>query len=1037
LNATSSSSDVSNCYGNSNGSITISGASGGSGSFQYSKDGGISWEGTGANYTFTSLVSGTYNVQMRDALNPGCALPLNSSLAISQPAILNAALSSVNVTNCNGNTNASISVSAPTGGSGAYEYSINGGINWDNSGSFAGLSAGTYNVQIRDAANQACVIVLQNTLNITEPEILTAAMTSANVTVCNGNNNGSIQVTSATGGSGTYQYSSNGGTTWTGSGTGNDFTNLSAGIYNVQIRDAANTACIIVLNDSVPLAQPAVLSAAVSSSNISDCKGNSTGSISITAASGGSGAYQYSDDGINWIGSGNSNDFTNLSAGIYNVNIRDAANTTCVVVLNGALPITEPAVLGATLTATNVSVCFGSTNGAINISAPSGGSGGYEYTINGGTSWTANGSFPALTAGNYDVRIRDAAHTACSIILNGGLAISQPGALNATLASTDVTLCNGQSNGNISITAPSGGSGNYEYTKDGGSNWTAINNFSNLSAGTYDVKMRDADNTSCIMALNTSLAVNQPGKLTASIGSSDVTGCTGNTNGTINITNATGGSGNYNYSKDNGSTWQGSGANYSFTALPVGTYNIQIRDGISTSCIIILNNSLTLVNSDSFTPPVISSQPVTQGPVCENSATPQFTVSATGTALTYQWREIVSAQGNGIPIPEGGFYSGTNTPVLTITDPPASFNGKAYDVVITGTCGSDTSSAPLLIVINSSAGGTLTGGEDICEGSDAGLLTLSGQNGNIINWESSSDSSAAVWDPITNATTTYDPGMLSATTYYRVVVKNGNCASHTSSVAIENVQQHPSQAQAGPDQAVCGSDAGLAAIPATTGKGTWHIIKGTGGSVIDTTAANSAFSGDQDSTYVLTWNVTNGVCAASVDTAIVTLKTAVTATISSDVLINLGTSTQLQSTGGSTYQWSPGTGLSDSTAQNPVAQPKSTTTYMLVVTDSAGCYDTLSVTVTIQGVIIPNTFSPNGDQVHDTWKIQNAENYPNANIEIFNRWGQVVCKLEGSSALATGWDGRHNGTELPVGTYFYILKLDNSTSLNGSITILK
>ena len=62
------------------------------------------------------------------------------------------------------------------------------------------------------------MIVLNNALTITEPAIISANVTSSNIT-CNGANNGTITVSSPTGGYGTYEYSINGGAGWQATGT--------------------------------------------------------------------------------------------------------------------------------------------------------------------------------------------------------------------------------------------------------------------------------------------------------------------------------------------------------------------------------------------------------------------------------------------------------------------------------------------------------------------------------------------------------------------------------------------------------------------------------------------------------------------------------------------------------------------------------------------------------------------------------------------------------------------------------------------------
>ena len=117
--------------------------------------------------------------------------------------------------------------------------------------------------------------------------------------------------------------------------------------------------------------------------------------------------------------------------------IRDRAHITCVIVLNPALVITQPAILSATVASTNVT-CNGANDGTIAITNPLGGYGTYAYTINGGASWQTTGTFTNLAPGTYNVRIRDAAHTTCEIVLNPALVITQPAKLAAAVASTNV-----------------------------------------------------------------------------------------------------------------------------------------------------------------------------------------------------------------------------------------------------------------------------------------------------------------------------------------------------------------------------------------------------------------------------------------------------------------------------------------------------------------------------------------------------------------------------------------------------------------------
>jgi gliding motility-associated-like protein len=70
--------------------------------------------------------------------------------------------------------------------------------------------------------------------------------------------------------------------------------------------------------------------------------------------------------------------------------------------------------------------------------------------------------------------------------------------------------------------------------------------------------------------------------------------------------------------------------------------------------------------------------------------------------------------------------------------------------------------------------------------------------------------------------------------------------------------------------------------------------------------------------------------------------------------------------------------------------------------------------------LIPNAFTPNGDGTNDNWYIQCIELYPDNEVEIYNRWGQLVYK---KSNYTGDWDGNYQGSPLPDAAYFYILKI--------------
>lgn len=93
------------------------------------------------------------------------------------------------------------------------------------------------------------------------------------------------------------------------------------------------------------------------------------------------------------------------------------------------------------------------------------------------------------------------------------------------------------------------------------------------------------------------------------------------------------------------------------------------------------------------------------------------------------------------------------------------------------------------------------------------------------------------------------------------------------------------------------------------------------------------------------------------------------------------------------------------------------------------------ITVSLSAIDIPNTFTPNGDGKNDYWNINGAENYPQAIVQVFNRYGLNVFESKGYSKR---FDGTMNGKALPAGVYYYIVNLGKSCKLlSGNLTILK
>ena len=86
-------------------------------------------------------------------------------------------------------------------------------------------------------------------------------------------------------------------------------------------------------------------------------------------------------------------------------------------------------------------------------------------------------------------------------------------------------------------------------------------------------------------------------------------------------------------------------------------------------------------------------------------------------------------------------------------------------------------------------------------------------------------------------------------------------------------------------------------------------------------------------------------------------------------------------------------------------------------------------------IIIPNAFTPNGDGINDTWDIKYLDAYPNCLVNVYNRYGQKVFSSVG---YGLSWDGKSGSGNLPTGTYYYVINLQNGTkALSGFVLIIR
>lgn len=164
-------------------------------------------------------------------------------------------------------------------------------------------------------------------------------------------------------------------------------------------------------------------------------------------------------------------------------------------------------------------------------------------------------------------------------------------------------------------------------------------------------------------------------------------------------------------------------------------------------------------------------------------------------------------------------------------------------------------------------------------------------------------------------------------------------------------------------------------------------------------------------------------------------------TVSTDAVVNMleGDQVTLKATASGnnlTYKWTPSMYLNRDDVLNPVVSATDNISYTLTVTSADDCTAQATVAVNVlKKLVIPSAFTPNGDNINDTWMIKYIEDYPGCTVDVFNRNGQKVFT---SINYNEPWDGKYKGSYLPTGTYYYIINPKNGrTAISGPVTIIR
>jgi gliding motility-associated-like protein len=881
--AISSQTNVS-CYGGNNGSATVT-ASAGLPPYTYS------WSNGPTTATDSGLIAGTYTVTVTDSGN--CTT--TAIAVITQPqAALSASISSQTNVSCYGDNNGSATVTA-SGGTVPYTYSWSP-ASGKTSDTANNLTAGTYTVTVTDS--NGCTTTA--TAIITQPQAALSASISAQTNVsCYGGNNGSAMVT-ASGGTVPYTY------LWSpvSGKTSDTANNLTAGTYTVTVTDSNGCTAIAIAIITQP---QAALSASISSQTNVSCYGGNNGSAMVTA-SGGTVPYTYS-----WSpASGKTSDTANnLVAGTYTVTVTDSNGCMATAIAIISQPL---AALSASISAqTNVS-CYGGNNGSAMVTA-SGGTVPYTYSwspASGKTSDTANN----LTAGTYTVTVTDS---------NGCMAtaiaiITQPQAsLSASISAQTNVSCYGGNNGSAMVTA-SGGTVPYTYSWSPASGKTS-DSANNLVAGTYTVTVTDSNGC---MATAIAIITQPQAALSASISLQTNVLCYGGNNGSATVT-VSGGTVPYTY------LWSPASGKTSDTAnnLTAGTYTVTVTDsnGCTTTATAIITQPLAALST---------SVNVSSATICSGSLdTVSVSVSGGTGSYSYSWSPV-----------EGNTDSITVNPSVTTT----------YTVTVTDANGCITTDSITINVNQSPKLGVTAIPSAICTGNND---TLSVSGAGSYTWSPSTGLSAT-----TGSTITANP---SVTTTYTVTGTNDNGCANTTTVTV-NVNKLPTVSLSGLNPYYCSSAPspvtleGFPPAPAPygiySGNGVYHALP-------QFYPDSAGVGGPYTITYTYKNDTTGCINSASLPVTILPVPNVAVTPDSPAVCSGVGVTLEVsEPTPGTTYIWSPSTGLSSTSGTNVTSTAGSSILYTVTATSDSGCTGAVNTMVTVNSLpIITITPPPPGPDI--------------------------------------------------------------------------
>jgi len=978
------------CYGDANGTATVT-PEYGTPMYYYL------WENTLTTQTISDLAAGDYFVTIADTR--GCLWW--DTVTVTQPNPLFTQAIGTDAL-CFGGSEGTIS-SIPAGGTPLYSYL------WDNGctdSTCLNVPAGTYIVTVYDANN----CTTSETVTIGQPTIIEISFNPTDA-LCNGSSDG-VAIAATSGGTPNPGYNflwSNGSITDTAYG-------LPAGEHYITVTDG--NGC--TMTDTVLIGQPDTLLMTFIETAAS-CFGYNDGILDVTVT-GGIIPYQYL-----WDNGDTTNFADTLAAGSYFVTITDDHN--CSVVGNSL--ISEPTMLTSTFDSIYNASCNGFSDGFVSV-LPTGGTPGYFYNWSSGSD---SSSASGLFAGIYYLTLTDSHN--CLYL--DTVTVSEPDTINVTFSNT-LNLCFGDSTG-ISQAFPTGGTSPYLINWSNG-NSGDINN--SLTAGIYTLTV--TDDHGCVFESLTE--VFQPDSIQI-IFVADSAACNGDANGKASII-ILGGTNPFSY------LWSTGSVNDTIFNLAAGNYSVTVSD--ANNCI---QSDYVTIGQPSPLRLFVNYFHLT----CFQSHDGYAEASAMGGVPPYQFlwstgyvgTDLINLTAGNYGVTVYDSHGCTESLNFTITQPDLLVtNGYSIDVV----CYGDNTGAAYVITnggttpytylwnngYNLQIDSAIVAGTYIITTTDSHgctdidtitvnepdelLLTMDYQNVLCYNhangWAQSTVTGGIlpydyIWNTgdTTSSITNLVPGQ-----YSLLVTDNNLC---TTEYYITITQPDSLYYDYSVQNITCNSF--------NNGAVTGNVVGGTVPYHIwfeNDYHNQMPFNNLSAGTYYL--HITDLNACVFNDTIVITQPDTLLPVVNFgiDPSDNYGFA-DLTVTGGTQpyyYEWSNNTfnqDISHLIGGN----------YTVTITDDNGCISTSTFLIDLI-LTVPDVITPNNDGYNDNFEILNLEAFNTIKLYIYNRWGTMLYSFEGTTQEYNNgnrFNGTANGKKLPMGSYAYILIINEDMHYTGALLI--